>query len=179
MPTDIETEPAQRAARLWLLPALLGGLIVLVGIVALVLLTRPTPTPNAAIAEAPAAASATEATGVMHGGLNPTGPTVELLGLPEARTRFDAGTALFIDVRAGDAYTKGHIPGALTITTKELETRLTNVPAGTVIIAYGSTERPESGQRGAQIFMELGYPKVIALEGGFEAWRAAGHPVEP
>ncbi len=32
--------------------------------------------------------------------------------------------------------------------------------------------------RGAQIFMDHAYPKVIALEGGYQAWRDAGHPVE-
>jgi rhodanese-related sulfurtransferase len=123
--------------------------------------------------------AATAEAGVTHGGLNPAGPTVEQIGLAVAKSRFDAGTAIFIDVRAGSEYTSGHIPGALTITTNELESKLKNLPDGAVIIAYGSAERPESGQRGAQIFMELGYPKVIALEGGFEAWRNAGHPVEP
>jgi 3-mercaptopyruvate sulfurtransferase SseA len=52
------------------------------------------------------------------------------------------------------------------------------LPDGAVVIAYGDSARPESGQRGAQIFMELGYPKVIALAGGFQDWRDAGHPVE-
>ena len=82
-----------------------------------------------------------------------------------------------MDVRAGSDYGAGHIPGALTITSRELEARLNELPAGAVIIAYGDATRPDSGQRGAQIFMELGYPKVIALEGGFQAWRDAGHPI--
>jgi rhodanese-related sulfurtransferase len=135
--------------------------------------------PAAPVAEAPGVeAPGVEAPGVAHGGINPDGPPVEQIGLDEARARFDAGTAIFIDVRAGSAFTAGHIPGALTITSRELEERLENVAPGVVIIAYGDASRPESGMRGAQIFMELGYPTVIALEGGFQAWRDAGHPVE-
>lgn len=177
----------QRGAPRWLLPALVGAIIALAALVAIVLtggLGTARPAPAAVAPEQPAAATAhagatSEAVTQAHGGLNPEGPPVEVISLAEARALFDAGRAIFVDVRSGSAYSAGHIPGALTITSRELEERLKNLPDGAVIIAYGDAERPESGQRGAQIFMELGYPRVIALEGGFQAWRDAGHPVEP
>ena len=96
----------------------------------------------------------------------------------ELKKLSDRGKVSLIDARTDGEYKEGHIPGALTITSRELEQRLESLTPGTVIIAYGDASRPESGVRGAQIFMELGYPKVIALEGGFQAWRDAGHPVE-
>ncbi|MEI8167020.1 MAG: rhodanese-like domain-containing protein [Chloroflexales bacterium] len=187
MATQANPEPTRDGPRPWLMPALIGGLVTLAAIIAVVLTIRPAPVqvPTTTQAVTPiteahtTAGAATAEAGVTHGGLNPTGPAVEQIGLATAKARFDAGTAIFIDVRAGSEYTSGHIPGALTITTNELESKLKSLPDGAVIIAYGSTERPDSGQRGAQIFMELGYPKVIALEGGFQAWRDAGHPVEP
>jgi rhodanese-related sulfurtransferase len=186
MTTPPDADGARRGPPRWFLPALVGGMIAIAGLVA-VLLTRTPPPVQAPAAQQPALPSAeaqpapeaqaepgTEA----HGGLNPEGPAVEQIGLDEARALFDAGTAIFIDVRAGSDYGAGHIPGALTITSQELEGRLSNLPEGAVLIAYGDAARPESGQRGAQIFMEMGYPTMLALEGGFQAWRDAGHPVE-
>ncbi len=184
MTLQSDAEPGRRGPPRWFAPALIGGMIAIAAMVAFVLTSTPPPVQAPApAAEAPPAAPqaeapAVEGPGATHGGLNPDGPAVAQISLAEARSRFDAGTAVFIDVRAGTEYSAGHIPGALTITSRELETRLADLPPGTVIIAYGDASRPESGQRGAQIFMELGYPTVIALEGGFQAWRDAGHPVE-
>jgi rhodanese-related sulfurtransferase len=179
-----ETGRAGGAPPRWLLPALVAALLVAAAALAVALTTR-TPTaaqpPAAPAAQAPAAQAPADSAAEVpdaHGGLNPDGPPVEQIGLADARARFDAGSAVFIDVRSGGEYAAGHIPGALTITSSELEQRLAQLPADAAIIAYGDAARPESGPRGAQIFMELGYPKVIALEGGFQGWQAAGHPVE-
>jgi rhodanese-related sulfurtransferase len=177
MSTQTEHERASLPG--WLPLALVGGLVVVAALVAIVITgglsgqTTPAAAPAPAL-EAPAAGDAA----LSHGGLNPDGPPVTQISLAEARTHFEAGTAIFIDVRAGTAFTAGHIPGALTITSRELEQRIEQVTPDMVIIAYGDATRPESGMRGAQIFMELGYPTVIALEGGFQAWRDAGYPVE-
>lgn len=179
MTTQAEPEPARGGPPRWLLPTLVAALLLLAALLA-VMLTGVLPPSASTPAQQPAAtAGPAQDLPAAHGGLNPDGPTVELISVREARARFDAGTAIFVDVRAGSDYGAAHIPGALTITSQELEPRLQDLPAGTVIIAYGDATRPESGQRGAQIFMELGYPQVIALEGGFQAWRDAGHPVAP
>lgn len=174
-----QTEHERAGVPGWLPLALVAGLVLIAALVALVITgglsqqTAPATAP-APVIEAPAA----EAPAINHGGLNPDGPPVAQISLAEARAHFEAGTAIFIDVRAGTAFTSGHIPGALTITSRELEERIAQVTPEVVIIAYGDATRPESGMRGAQIFMELGYPTVIALDGGFQAWRDAGHPVE-
>lgn len=186
MATSTDTERVQGAPPRWLLPTMVGVLVLLAALLAVAITTRPA-TPAAPAAEAlpldqqpaaPADGAAAEAPPEAHGSYDPNGPTVELISLADARARFDAGTALFVDVRAGSEYAAGHIPGALTITSRELEERMQTLPEGGVIIAYGDANRPDSGQRGAQIFMELGYPTVIALEGGFQGWRDAGHPVQ-
>lgn len=182
MTTQTDTKQPRSGPPRWFAPALIGALIALAALVALALTSRApvVQAPGAqSEAEAPAAAAPAAAPDdEIHGSLNPAGPVVEQIDLAAAKGHFDAGTAIFIDVRAGDAYGAGHIPGALTITSRELETALANVAEGTVLIAYGDASRPDSGQRGAQIFMEMGYPKVIALEGGFQAWAGAGYPVE-
>jgi rhodanese-related sulfurtransferase len=156
-------------------------LLALAGLLAVAITSRTPAAQPPAAAQAPAAqppADAQAAPPEAHGGLDPAGPAVEQISLADARAQLDAGSAVFVDVRSGSEYAAGHIPGALTITSPELEQRLAALPEGAVVIAYGDASRPESGQRGAQIFMELGYPKVIALAGGFQDWRDAGHPVE-
>ncbi len=193
MAEQTDTSPeARRTAPAWLLPAVIIGAIALVAALVTAALTvrdlpgaatqtaaPALPTGHPAVDAATTAAPTGTELPSAHGGLDPNGPQIELISLADARARLDAGTALFIDVRAGGDYAAGHIPGALTITSQELEARINNLPAETVIIAYGDSSRPESGQRGAQIFIELGYPTVIALEGGFQDWQQAGHPVEP
>lgn len=172
----------------WLLPAVIFGAVALVATLVTVALTMrdvPRPVPAAAV-EQPTNHPVTETTPetmntslpVAHGSLDPNGPKVELIDLASARSRLDAGTALFVDVRSGNDYAAGHIPGAITITAKDIDTQLNALAPGSVIIAYGDSARPDSGQRGAQIFMDLGYPKMIALEGGFQDWEKAGNPVE-
>lgn len=162
----------------WVMPALIVGVLLAAALTALLLTGGLPPAPTAAPAPTAVPAPAAAAPEAGHGGLNPDGPPVTVMSLSEARARFDAGTAIFIDVRSGSEYAAGHIPGALTITSGEIETMMREAGPEVVLIAYGDASRPESGQRGAQIFMELGYPVVIALEGGFQSWRDAGHPVE-
>ena len=187
---DTERPPVGVPPR-WLLPALVGALLAVAGVLALVLTNGLAPAAQAPVAVAPTAqapapapapASAPDAAAQAppdaHSGIDPNGPKIEQIAVADARARFDAGSAIFIDMRAGSDYAAGHIPGALTITSRDLETRLQTLPEGAVIIAYGDATRPDSGQRGAQIFMELGYPTVIAMEGGFQDWQAAGHPVD-
>ncbi|NTV65008.1 MAG: rhodanese-like domain-containing protein, partial [Oscillochloris sp.] len=171
------------------LPAvIIGAVVVVAGLVTMLLTTRNLPdTRTSVTADAlptghptldPVAAMDATTLPAAHGSLDPNGPAVDVMSIADARTHLDAGTAVFVDVRTGSDYAVGHIPGALTITSQELNARIDALPEGSVIIAYGDSTRPESGQRGAQIFMDLGYPKVIALEGGFQDWQNAGNPVE-
>ncbi|NNJ09610.1 rhodanese-like domain-containing protein [Chloroflexales bacterium ZM16-3] len=186
--TDTPPEP-RRTLPPWLLPAVIFGAIAIVAaLVTFALTIRDLPSPTAIITSdamptghpAISTTATTDSTALpsAHGSLDPNGSSVEVISLADARSRLDGGTAVFIDVRAGSDYAAGHIPGALTITSQDLETRLNSLPAGSVIIAYGDSDRAESGQRGAQIFMDLGYPPVIALDGGFQDWEKAGNPVE-
>lgn len=188
MQTPTEQKRPQGAPPRWLLPTLVGTLVVLAAMLTYAITSgppaQPAPAAQVPLDQLPAApapqapADAAAEVPPAHGSLNPAGPSVEVIGVAAARERFDAGTAIFIDLRAGTEYAAGHIPGALTITSRELEQRINTLPPGAAIIAYGDATRPDSSQRGAQIFMELGYPTVIALDGGFQAWRDAGYPVE-
>ena len=58
------------------------------------------------------------------------------VALSEAKAAFDAGEAIFLDVRTSQYYQQAHIPGALNIPLDELEARLGELQPGRWIITY-------------------------------------------
>lgn len=86
---------------------------------------------------------------------------------------------LLLDVREGDEYHAGHIPGAVSIPRGILEFKLSNDPALDLrdqpIVIYCKT----SGRAAlaAATMKEMGYLHVQSIEGGFDAWQDAGKPV--
>jgi hypothetical protein len=58
------------------------------------------------------------------------------IALAEARAAFDAGAAVFVDVRNQAAYDQGHIPGAVLIPLADVEARLAQLDPATPIITY-------------------------------------------
>ena len=87
--------------------------------------------------------------------------------------------ALLLDVREGDEYHAGHIPGAVSIPRGLLEFKLSNDPALDIrdqpIVIYCKT----SGRAAlaAASMKSMGYLHVQSIEGGFDAWQDAGKPV--
>ncbi len=197
MATQPDFSPNDKTPPPWLLPVL-GLAIIGVAVVIAFLLTQP-PAPQAATsvpltsapevaapsgaqAELPAEHGAADPNAELpaaHGAVDPNGPPVEQIDLAGARARYDDQTAIFIDVRSGEAFKAGHIAGALSITSTDLEARLSALPPDTTLIAYGDATKPDSAVRAAQIFMGLGSPTMLALEGGWQGWQRAGFPTEP
>lgn len=62
----------------------------------------------------------------------------ERISLADAKKEFDAGTAVFIDVRTSDVYKQERIKGALNIPLNELDANINKIPKGKKIIAYCS-----------------------------------------
>ncbi len=63
-------------------------------------------------------------------------PEVPRISPAEAWDRFQAGSAVFVDVRDGAQYAQAHIPGALSIPLAELENRYRELPQTAEIITY-------------------------------------------
>lgn len=63
---------------------------------------------------------------------------VPRVSLEEAYTAYNAGTAIFVDVRSKPNFDAGHIPGALSIQLGEFETNASNLdlPKDAWIITY-------------------------------------------
>ena len=60
------------------------------------------------------------------------------ISLEDARKDFDAGSALFVDTRAADAYKLEHIKGSINISADMLEAKYKELPKDKKIIAYCS-----------------------------------------
>ncbi len=55
-------------------------------------------------------------------------------GLQEARQAFEAGTAIFVDVRGAETYRRAHIPGSISMPIKDLFRQSDRLPRDKGII---------------------------------------------
>lgn len=97
----------------------------------------------------------------------------------DLKERLDWGepALTIIDVRDREAFNKSHITGATPLSMNELVDRaLANFELVRDIYVYGATER-ETALAVTKLQM-AGYKNVAELVGGFDAWKAAGYPVE-
>ena len=92
----------------------------------------------------------------------------------EAQTRLQNG-AVLVDVRERDEFDAARAPGATLIPLSEFAARVTELPMGkeVVLICAGGVR----SARAAEYAQDQGYT-VTNLEGGMNAWAAAGLPVE-
>jgi glyoxylase-like metal-dependent hydrolase (beta-lactamase superfamily II) len=106
---------------------------------------------------------------------------VTFMSLDELRRHVDAGDPALVrlDVREKDAYRAGHIPGAVHVPRGELELRADReLPDPTArIVTYCRFGKVST--LAAATLRSMGYGRVVALDGGIEAWQAGGHPLEP
>ena len=65
-----------------------------------------------------------------------TYPEIERVSLEDAKAAFDAGTAVFVDVRADQAYAAAHIAGSISLPLAETEARLDDLDPNQWIITY-------------------------------------------
>ena len=86
---------------------------------------------------------------------------------------------VLIDVREADEFAAGHIPGAIHASRGMLEFKLAADPSlqrrDLQIVLYCKT----SGRAAlaAASLLDMGYVHVKSIAGGFDAWAAAGKPV--
>ncbi len=106
---------------------------------------------------------------------------------PEAAQRAARGGALLVDIRYAALRDRdGTVPGAVIVERNELEWRLDpdgdhRVPQATgpdLTVVVFCNEGYASSLAAAAL-QDLGLHRATDLDGGFQAWRAAGLPVVP
>ncbi len=99
-------------------------------------------------------------------------------GPADLKRRLDAGEPVtVIDVRDPDEYRDGHIEAATNISRGFLEFRIASAapdPAQTIVLYCQTGLRSVLA---ARVLKELGYQRVINLQGGYQRWVQSGFPV--
>ena len=97
------------------------------------------------------------------------------------KRRMDEGEDFtLIDTRNPSAWSESDLmlPGAIRVPLEDLEENLSRVPRDRPAVAYCSCPNEESSGALAKELEARGYDKIWALQGGFEAWRRAGYPIQ-
>ena len=87
---------------------------------------------------------------------------------------------VILDLRGGDydaSTTK--IRGAIRIPPAELQSKLIGIPHEAEVVTYCSCSTDGGAVKAAETLLTNGFTKVRALKGGWNAWTAAGGPIEP
>lgn len=98
-------------------------------------------------------------------------PQLSVQQLARERERYDV-----LDVRSPGEWTEGHVPGARHLFVPELAGRLDELPRNQPMAVYC-----DSGYRAsiaASLLRKNGFEQVANVPGSWQAWQAAGLPVE-
>jgi rhodanese-related sulfurtransferase len=99
----------------------------------------------------------------------------------EANARVLAGEPIvFADARNPKAWESSDrkIPGAVRVPADDVKSHLDKLDRKWTFIAYCTCPSEESSLEVARRLTEQGYNRVFVLRGGFDAWIAAGYPIE-
>ncbi|VWD42551.1 ArsR family transcriptional regulator [Burkholderia lata] len=102
---------------------------------------------------------------------------LEPVSRDELTARLADGLVTLLDVRPHDEFAQGHLPGALNIPLSELDARVSELPAGTQIVAYCRGPYCVFAVEAVATLRARGF-KAARLEDGFPEWKAAGLAVE-
>ncbi|MGA9115898.1 MAG: rhodanese-like domain-containing protein [Bacteroidota bacterium] len=106
----------------------------------------------------------------------------QFISFEEARARFEARSALFLDSRSPYDFALGRVRGALNIPLKDFESHmdmLGNIPPGRELVTYCDGEECNSSIALAVKLDSLGYGPVKIFFGGWREWVRNGQPVDP
>jgi rhodanese-related sulfurtransferase len=105
---------------------------------------------------------------------------IPFMSLTELNSRVGNAEAglVVLDVREKDAYDKGHVRGARHIPRGQLELRVNGELADPTTRIVTVCEFGKVSTLAAATLRELGFLRTAALDGGMQAWRESGFPVE-
>ena len=101
---------------------------------------------------------------------------LEPVSRTELLDRLRAGAVTVLDVRPGDEFLQGHLPGALNIPLAQLERRLAELPPDREVVAYCRGPWCVLSFEAVATLRQRGY-QARRLEDGFPEWKVAGLPI--
>lgn len=91
-------------------------------------------------------------------------------------SRVHNGEVIVLDVRPGEEYRAGHIPGALSVPLDELEQRLAEIPRDGEVVAYCRGPYCVLAVEAVKVLRRHGF-NAVRMEEGVPEWRERGLPV--
>lgn len=103
------------------------------------------------------------------------------VSIRDARVLFDERTALFVDARSDDAYTAGHISGAISCYWRHSESlvcpELERKAHGRVVVVFSCDSECHDAIRLADALSGCCNSRVAILAEGMRGWKAARFPI--
>ncbi len=101
------------------------------------------------------------------------------LSIEEVKAKLERGESFrLIDVREGEEFARGHLPGAESvckgILERDIEEKAPDAETPVVLYCGGGFRSALAGDN----LQKMGYKKVWSMWGGWRAWSEAGFPVE-
>jgi rhodanese-related sulfurtransferase len=101
------------------------------------------------------------------------------LSIEEVKAKLERGEKFrLIDVREGEEYARGHLPGAESlckgIVERDIEEKVPDTETPVVLYCGGGYRSALAGDN----LMRMGYKKVWSMWGGWRAWSEAGFPTD-
>jgi len=110
-------------------------------------------------------------------GCSSTSDAVTDVDVAEAQQIVDDGGAVILDVRTPEEFAAGHLPGAININVEasDFDTKVAGLDESAETLVYCQTGN-RSGVATDKM-VELGFTDMSDLQGGIEAWAAAGEEI--
>ncbi len=102
---------------------------------------------------------------------------VVFMSMDEVRERI-GNDLLLLDVREKDAYEAGHLPGARHIPRGQLELRVDKELPDPAVRIVTYCQYGKVSTLAAATLRQMGFLRVVALDGGYDAWIKAGFPIQ-
>lgn len=102
---------------------------------------------------------------------------LEEISRDELAQRLDNGNLIIIDVRPGAEYAAGHIRGARSVPIDQLPEMVSDLPAGSEIVAYCRGPYCVFADEAVRLLRRR-RRNARRLQDGYPEWRTAGQPIE-
>jgi rhodanese-related sulfurtransferase len=108
------------------------------------------------------------------------GRSIAFASLGELRAQVDdrRRDLIIVDIREGEAFRRGHVPGARNIPRGQLELVADRAFPNPDVRILTYCEFGRISTLAAATLRQMGFAFAVALDGGFREWVVAGHPVE-
>jgi rhodanese-related sulfurtransferase/biotin operon repressor len=98
---------------------------------------------------------------------------MESVSIRDLLARMDDGTVVLLDVRSGDEFAQGHLPGSINIPIGQLEQRVSELAETADVVAYCKGQYCVLTMEAVNILRTSGR-HAAPLAAGVSEWRAAG-----